>query len=572
MPRAEDAVFVVPTVRAADAPLSGAGALPRWAEVWSAVAPSEEPLRPEPPAGQLRAQLPSDEDEPTRPEPSSAELLWAEPVSAGVDEVARAYTADGLAGLSRTHGPWAAAFAVPGSTDVLVAHDPTGVMQLYWAPVPGGVAVSARLPDIAEHPGVDTRPDLAGIAMRYTGGGIDGGWLGMSMTDFTGVHRVTFGHGIRIAADGTVRQVKFWDPATATSSVTARTSREWAAALIDAIDVAVAHAATTAATGPQGTLAVESGYRPVLPAAVLEHRSDALVYTRNAAMPEGSGDVQLISPDPSLPYVRWATEVDFHRFPSRGRDTVVPLIVTAATNGITDLIVDDGAALITRLGSVAGLLRHGHFVEAVRVARLVGHDGPRGPLIRGAKSLARPAVRRARLVRARLRDATWRGDRAGGNPSNPPPADGSGSALLARSLHSETSQRWSSTSSRGDVEAGWMSGAIPRTLEAKQAYAGVFGVRLHAPMMDVRVVELLLTMPDEVWAHGGTRDWVATVLEQRWPALVSAHEAVGARVPPTDFRGWTVNDPAVSELLCNRPQRTGPTVDPRDWPLRPGTT
>lgn len=206
----------------------------------------------------------------------SAKFLWVAPLAVRVGEMAAVLECGGLQGLGRITGPWAVALRIDGASsarprascgrgpagqtsggvpgnsapaadEIIVAHDPTGIMPLYWDRLDdGGVAVSDHLPTLALEPGVDCTIHPDRVALRYAGGGTNPGWLGMSMTDYHHIHAVPFGHAIAVAPDGAVRQVKFRDPAEVGLPDESMTPEAAAEALRGAIDRAVARAVAAA--------------------------------------------------------------------------------------------------------------------------------------------------------------------------------------------------------------------------------------------------------------------------------------------------------------------------------------
>ncbi len=599
-------------------------------------------------------------------------LIWSAPMSVREAQVATAFDRDGLYGLSSITGPWAVALlervrGVGGvgtdadgvldtsPAEIIVAHDPTGIMPLYWARLTdGGVAVSDHLPTLVLEPGVDPSIDPDRVALRYQGAGSNSGWLGMSMTDYRHIHAVPFGHAIAIAPDGTVRQVKFWDPAEVAGPDESMTAEVAAEALRAAIERAVARAMEAAteagpAVGrdmqtpsgtadgpalatrfgqpadPAGTQGQLTGTRigaewgTTSPTALLAQR--ALVAAGDTSAPArastaadqlacllGADDTSAVAPElaavPRAPLVttrqmhEWTSALDYHRFPSRSRDSHVALAVEARAFGLTD-IISGGHPSMLPLGSqgiVAGLLVRGRWASARALTSSESPTNGKWALKNAVRTVLRGAMPEAvvdllRPVRNQIQQL--------GRAPHPGPAATPAAAEAARpgsqtagplavSLRREQGDRYSGArSARDSLIATWMSGAHQRSWEGRWAYLGYFGIRSHEPFLDVEVVETSLRIPDSAWAHLNIPGWPYWAAVEPWigadtawrrsaPGVVWAQAKTGAGKRSSDppgepaaqglaSRTWRENDPAIAAILGGRPLSTGQIVDPCEW-------
>lgn len=524
---------------------------------------------------------------------SAPETSWVAPLSVRVAEVTEAFARGGLSALARVSGPWAAAFQVHQARQVLIAHDPTGIMPLYWARRADGViAVSSHLPSLADHDGVDDHLDPQGVVMRYGQSGLDSGWCGMSATDFRGIHRVPFGHAIVVEQSGTVRQVRFWDPAKAPTRQAFRSPEHCAEALAEGLEKAVAR--TAAATA--GIVAVEVATDSPIARILVEQTmangaSPPLVVPYDFGRPQpmtpiglpSAAGVRAIEFDSTMPHMAWATAADYHRFPSRGRDTTVPVAAALARLGVDHLVTLNGvgAVALNGRGVAAGLLRRGHVLAAWKLSRQRAPDAASEEFKRAVRA-AVPAqmLRLASDVRALGAGSGLRGDAAASSMARsdaskkPSPRR---SFPLIRSLDQEQTRRYRrARSAREFALAIWMSGAHHRILEAQWAYAGVFGYSIHAPFLDVDLVELALSFPDLVWVHEGEEAWAYSRAARSWVGdddgsqrKSETQDSLAAPDESLGERAWTENDPSIARLLGGRPNRPGPIIHPRDWPIGP---
>lgn len=543
--------------------------------------------------------------------------LWSAPLSVRVEQVTSAFASDGLRGLAGITGPWAVALS-DGDT-ILAVHDPTGIMPLYWAQLSdGGVAVSDHLPTLVLAPGVDSTLEPDRIAMRYAGGG-DAGWLGMSLTDYRHIHAVPPGQAIRVTPDGTVRQVKFWDPGDVAGPDESMSPEQAAQALRTALDGAVARAAATACerrhapgaeAGSEGLAVTRIGaeWSPTTPGAVLAQAYLAAVDGGHLACVLGGRDTEGAPPElppalsdvPFAPLItttqmhEWTSALDYHRFPSRSRDSNVALALQARHFQLTDVIAGrhPSPLPVSSAGITAGLLAKGHWQRARAVARSESPTGGERMLRRFALGLVRDTVPES--VVARLRTPRRWAQRARDiwcSPTTATSGDPSGAVVVRRSPRSpvatslgrEQARRYTGARSARDyMIASWMSGAEHRFLEATWSYLAYFGIRMHQPFLDVEVVETALRIPDSAWVHMDVPGWAYWAAVEPWIGT----DAASRRGRPTaaesrlsqpedqrrdtdgqmgEVRTWRENDPTIAAILQGRPHSAGPTIDPCDW-------
>lgn len=548
----------------------------------------------------------------------SSPPLWSAPLSVRVAEVAAEFDRDGLVGLSRVSGPWAAAFRVGGGhrsrstrpvgEEIIVARDPTGIMPLYWARLAdGGVAVSDHLPTLALEPGVDRTIDPERVALRYSGGGTNAGWLGMSITDYRHIHAVPFGHAIAVAPDGTVRQVKFWDPAVAEGPDESMSAGAAAEMLRAAIDRAVARCVSAALQDggdPPPRLGAEWSAQSPVALLTQQHLAASGLSLTCLLGADSSSETgrefagvpcAALAPDPHMH--RWTSALDYHRFPSRSRDAHVAQVVQARRFGLTDIVCGGGPTMMP-IGSyevVASLLARGHWRRARAVALRASPAGSDRMVRFAARRVLRDvvpepvvgALRPARNLALELRTRGWPGDAVATASASLVPGASPAKSPLATSLGREQSRRHAAArSARASAVSGWMSGAAHRSLEGQWAYLAYFGIRVHQPLLDVELVEACLRIPDSVWAHLDVPGWPYWAAVEPWLGVESARrrsvsQAVAAELPPLVsaaararradssgaevLRTWRENDPAIAAIIAPRPISTGATQDPCDW-------
>lgn len=131
-----------------------------------------------------------------------------QPDLADSEVLARAYERWGEQCVDHLVGDYAFAAWHRADGRVVAAVDPIGMRRLYWAPIGGGIALSAQLPALLAHPGVPREPDLASLA-RLLDAGID-----RTTTPFAGLSSLPGGHLLRWRA-GDARIERWWHPAFA---------------------------------------------------------------------------------------------------------------------------------------------------------------------------------------------------------------------------------------------------------------------------------------------------------------------------------------------------------------------
>ncbi len=140
-------------------------------------------------------------------------VLWAAPGSLYVDEVAAAWARRGdTADLAAVSGPWAVLLWCPRTRTHVLAVDPLGVQPLCWARTADGrVAAASWLAALVDRPDVDDTVDAEGVLLDAS----NQLWSTevAHRTRFVAVERVPWGMVTRIAADGSARRERYWDPA-----------------------------------------------------------------------------------------------------------------------------------------------------------------------------------------------------------------------------------------------------------------------------------------------------------------------------------------------------------------------
>jgi asparagine synthase (glutamine-hydrolysing) len=104
-------------------------------------------------------------------------------------------------------GDFAFAAWHPQSAKLTAAVDHAGNARLYWARVPGGLALAGELAALLAHPDVSGAPDLVSLARMLDAG------LDRSSTPFLAVRALTGGHWLRWT-NGGIRIERWWNPET----------------------------------------------------------------------------------------------------------------------------------------------------------------------------------------------------------------------------------------------------------------------------------------------------------------------------------------------------------------------
>ena len=118
--------------------------------------------------------------------------------SSGDTEVVLAALAQwGVAALDRCNGMFALALWDPARRRLLLARDRIGIKPLFWAPLAHGLAFASEVPALLGHPQVDRSPTRQGVArwlqLGYTVG---------EETVLAGVRRLPPGHLLAVDEDG----------------------------------------------------------------------------------------------------------------------------------------------------------------------------------------------------------------------------------------------------------------------------------------------------------------------------------------------------------------------------------
>lgn len=501
-------------------------------------------------------------------------LLWSTADSLRTDRVAAGWVRQGWRGLRGIPGPWAAALPDPVTGGVAVAHDPLGIQPLFWARGrDGSVLVSGHLPALADHEAVDDALDPEAVLLHYVA--YTGGWETMRRTDFTAIRRVPFGHGIIVDPAGRVSEHRFWDPATAGERLDSLSPAESAEALRAAFEVAVRRSAADLAgervAGYSDAALLAAGWQqlPQAPTATILQR------------PNPRGASQGLPPDVRSAPIETSSAarmrengLDYHRFGRRSTSTHTAAFPQALQLGATAFVSGDSAGTVRfdGRGVAAGQLRRGRLLAGWRTIGVMYPQHRAEVFRRTAKDSLVPGALRGRRP-ATLRRAVSPEAAA---------ADLARFSPIAARLKQEQSLRYRNARSAREFQVALlMSGEAHRRLETMHALATRLGLRFHAPMLDVDLVELSLGLPDSAWVHDGWPGWVwRTAMEpwlgaqSAWPLRESVPVVQGVAAPPAREslmppRVMTENDPLVRQMFAAvAPQRSvvpGQYLDPADW-------
>lgn len=502
-------------------------------------------------------------------------VLWSAAHSLRTDRVAAGWVRQGWRGLRAIPGPWAAALPDPVTGGVAVAHDPLGIQPLFWARGrDGSVLVSGHLPALADHPDVDDALDPEAVLLHYVA--YTGGWETMRRTDFTSIRRVPFGHGITVDPAGQVAEHRFWDPATAGQRLDSLSPAESAEALRAAFEVAVRRSAADLAgervAGYSDTALLAAGWQqlPQTPTATILQNAGAPA--ASPALPPG---VPTATIDTGPAARMRENGLDYHRFGRRSTSNHTAAFPQALQLGATAFVSGDSAGMVRfdGRGVAAGQLRRGRLLAGWRTVTAMYPQHRVEVFRRTAKDSLVPDSLRGKRPSTLLRRAV---------SPEAAVADLARFSPIAARLKQEQSLRYRNARSAREFQVALlMSGEAHRRLETMHALATRLGLRFHAPMLDVDLVELSLGLPDSAWVHDGWPGWVwRTAMEpwlgaqSAWPPREPVPVVQGVAAPPAreslmPQRVMTENDPLVRQMFAVlAPQRAvvpGHYLDPADW-------
>jgi asparagine synthase (glutamine-hydrolysing) len=470
------------------------------------------------------------------------------------------YEEYGPAFVERLEGMFAIALWDAQEQRLLLARDRLGKKPLVWTRLGDGTfAFASEVKALLAVPGVHREPDLAALdaylALQYVPG---------ERTGFRHVHRLPPASVMVVDASG-ARVERYWQPH---AHVEQLSDEEWLERVREEVTAAVR--ARLASDVPLGALlsgGIDSAVVVALMASAAsqpvrtftvgfaDDRYDERAYARAVAQRYATEHVEIVlEPDAAATLPRLAEAFD----EPLGDDAALPLflICEAARNEVTVGLVGDGGD-----ESFAGYERYAAAALAEHVPRPVASAGAsllrrlpagrrerRSPVVRAARFFEAAAVPRAerygRLMqvftlqeRAELWSAAAK-DEIGALTSagfllGPPPATGTTGLQLL------------------DLETYLPGDLLPKSDIASMAHS----LELRSPLLDRRVVELGLSLPDSLKQEGRTgKVALRRAFAADLPPEVAARGKSGFGLPLADwFRGEL--QPLARELLLDERAR-----------------
>jgi asparagine synthase (glutamine-hydrolysing) len=470
------------------------------------------------------------------------------------------YEEYGPAFVERLEGMFAVALWDAAERRLVLARDRLGTPPLVWTRLEDGtLAFASEAKALLAVPGVRREPDIAALdaylALQYVPG---------TLTGFRGIHRLAPA-SILVADAAGERIERYWAPA---GRVEQLADEEWLECVRD--EVAAAVRARLASDVPLGALlsgGIDSAVVVALMASATakpvrtftvgfaDTRYDERAYARAVAQRYATDHVEIVlEPDAAATIPRLAEAFD----EPLGDEAALPLflICEAARTEVTVGLVGDGGD-----ESFAGYERYAAAALAEHVPRPVASAGAsllrrlpagrrerRSPVFRAARFFEAAAVPRAerygRLMqvftlqeRAELWTAAAKSEigplTSAGLLLGRPPADGTAGLQLL------------------DMETYLPGDLLPKSDIASMAHS----LELRSPLLDRRVVELGLSLPDAL-KQEGRRGKVALrrAFAAELPAEVSSRGKSGFGVPLGEwFRGEL--QPLARELLLDERSR-----------------
>lgn len=496
-------------------------------------------------------------------DPVRPQVLWAAPGSLFVEDVERTWIRRGcLDDLAEVAGPWAVVLWDPGRREQVIVGDPVGVQPLYWAPVAGALAVSSSLPAIADYPGVDDSMSVDGVLLHELRLHLE---ELQNHTGLVGVQRVGWGQAVRVAADGTSRLVRYWDPRWVPGPDESLTLADCAELLRERIDAAVRRLipATDVGVGGHVSSGIDCTTMTVRANQVLRENGRPGViagyswspnYGMVPRLPSDERDlIEAVTRQEGFP-VRlrpdgdpgdWLYELDPVRYPSNTTALERHSLVQAREDGVAVMFSgwggDELASFNGRM-TLEARAAEGHLwqVWSESKARVRLRYDASGPMLQ---------VRGVRSTGAFLRDglrARYRSRRA------KPGEQRRSAAEQLRTLSPTVAELYLEAPSRiAQARDGheyqlalFTGGHMQRRTESWFHVGGVMGVSYRYPLLDLGVVQAALSLPwwayrDQGWNRVAYRkavaDWipaqVAWNIPKSEPSMVAGRGDGGSLAP-----------------------------------------
>jgi asparagine synthase (glutamine-hydrolysing) len=462
--------------------------------------------------------------------------------------------------VERLEGMFAIALWDAGEQRLLLARDRLGKKPLVWTRLDDGTfAFASEVKALLTVPGVRREPDLgaldAYLALQYVPG---------ARTGFSGIHRLAPGSLLTVDAHGE-REERYWRPQAHVEQIT---DDAWLERVREEVTAAVR--ARLASDVPLGALLsggidsaivvalmAEASAQPVRTFTVgfADTRYDERAYARAVAQRYATEHVEIVlEPDVAATLPRLAESFD----EPLGDDAALPLylICEAARNEVTVGLVGDGGD-----ESFAGYERYAATALADHVPHSVASAGAsvlrripagrrerRSPVFRAARFLEAAAVPRAerygRIMqvftlqeRAELWSAAAKAEigtlTSAGFLLGAPPEDGTTGLQLL------------------DLETYLPGCLLPKSDIASMAHS----LELRSPLLDHRIVELGLSLPDSLKQEGRTgKVALRRAFAAELPPEVAARGKSGFALPLAEwFRGAL--EPLARELLLDERAR-----------------
>jgi asparagine synthase (glutamine-hydrolysing) len=454
------------------------------------------------------------------------------------------YEEHGVRFVERLEGMFAIALWDAAHQRLVLARDRLGKKPLVWTTLADGtVAFASELKAFRGLPGFRAEPDLAALDAYLALGYVPG-----TRTGLQGVRRLEPG-SLLLIENGQERVERYWRPAAAAG---VSTDEEWLERVRTLVTAAVEQ--RLASDVPLGALlsgGIDSSIVVALMAAAStepvrtftvgfrDDTYDERVYARAVAERFGTRhDEILLEPDAAATVPRLAAAFD----EPLGDEAALPLflICEAARKEVTVALVGDGGD-----ESFAGYERYAAMGLSERIPRAaaragsrllralpVGHGDRRSTAFRAARFLDAAAVPRAERY-GRLMQVLSLQQRA---------------ELWSEDARAEIGALTSPGFLLGATGAGGISGLqlldldtyLPGDLLPKSDIASMaHSLELRSPLLDHRVVELGLALPDHLKQHGRIgKVALRRAFAEELPELIAARGKTGFGVPlATWFRG-----------------------------------
>jgi asparagine synthase (glutamine-hydrolysing) len=471
------------------------------------------------------------------------------------------YEEHGLGFVERLEGMFALALWDAPRGRLVLARDRLGKKPLVWTRLPDGtLAFASELKSLLELPGVPREPDLAALdaylALQYVPG---------ERTGLRGIHRLPPGH-VLVAEGEAVRVERWWEPRLDESE---RSEEEWLGRVRETVAGAVRE--RLASDVPLGAL-LSGGVDSAIVVALMADASTEPVRTFTVGFADAAYDEReyaravaeryatrhtelLLEPDAAGTLPRLAAAFD----EPLGDEAALPLflICEAARREVTVALVGDGGD-----ESFAGYERYAAMGIAERLPGPAAAAGARvlRALPSGRRERRSTAFRAARLLEAaaapraerygelmQVFDLAGRGDLwtdeakaelgallSPGFLLGPPPATGvAGLQLL-------------------DVATYLPGDLLPKSDVASMAHS----LELRSPLLDRRVVELGLSLPEPLKLRGREgKQALRRAFGDLLPPPVAGRAKSGFGVP---LARWFREDlrPLARELLLDERARS----------------